>query len=154
MIIRKDWDALVIALYVDNNDRDLASLGGFDGIYTYFATDGFTMVFVMSSHFDSQQGYQGSTTKLWNETSKWAHEHNLLWIPCVGPGYILFFFFRTIRFRYDDTRIRPWNARNKRPRNNGKYYENMWETAINSEADFVGITSFNEWHEGKNKNIP
>jgi hypothetical protein len=57
MIIRKDWDALVIALYVDNNDRDLASLGGFDGIYTYFATDGFTMVFVMSSHFDSQQGY-------------------------------------------------------------------------------------------------
>jgi glycoprotein endo-alpha-1,2-mannosidase len=53
----------------------------------------------------------------------------------VGPGYI-------------DTRIRPWNAENTRARQNGKYYDQSFQAAIKQKPDFIGITSFNEWHEG------
>jgi hypothetical protein len=37
-------DAVMIALYVTHADRELITNGGFDGVYTYFATDGFTQV--------------------------------------------------------------------------------------------------------------
>ena len=67
--------------------------------------------------------------------SEYAEEHNLIFIPCVGPGYI-------------DTRIRPWNEKNTRERDDGQYYERMFIKAVNAKADFIGITSFNEWHEG------
>lgn len=49
---------------------------------------------------------------------------------------------------YDDTRIRPWNGRNTRGRQKGSYYDREFEAAIRVEPDVIGITSFNEWHEG------
>ncbi len=64
------------------------------GFYTYFAVDGFT---------------DGSTTANWAALEAWADDHELLFIPCVGPGYI-------------DTRVRPWNERNTRSREEGAYY--------------------------------
>ena len=30
----------------------------------------------------------------------------------------------------------------------GSYYEKMYTQAVNTDPDFIGITSFNEWHEG------
>jgi hypothetical protein len=30
----------------------------------------------------------------------------------------------------------------------GAYYESGWNAAANAHADIVGVTSFNEWHEG------
>lgn len=33
-------------------------------------------------------------------------------------------------------------------RENGKLYENLWKSVINSNPDWILITSFNEWHEG------
>jgi len=59
----------------------------------------------------------------------------LLFIPCVGPGY-------------DDTRIRPGNASYRRDREDGAYYERMFQTAIEADPPIIAITSFNEWHEG------
>ena len=53
----------------------------------------------------------------------------------MGPGY-------------DDTRIRPWNAHNTKLREAGRYYDRMWEAAVQADADVVSITSFNEWGEG------
>ena len=53
----------------------------------------------------------------------------------MGPGYI-------------DTRIRPWNEKTTRSREDGKYYETMFMNAVNANPYFIGITSFNEWHEG------
>ena len=47
-----------------------------------------------------------------------------------------------------DTRIRPWNGRNTEDREEGRYYENMFLNAIHAGPDYIGITSFNEWHEG------
>lgn len=114
-------DATFIGLWVEETDGDnFFAHGGFDGFYTYFASEGFVY---------------GSTTTNWPHMAAFAKEHNLIFIPCVGPGY-------------KDTRIRPWNAENTKSRENGAYYEKMFSSAINVNADFIGITSFNEWHEG------
>ena len=113
-------DAIVIALYVKKGDEAFVSGGHFDGFYTYFATNGFT---------------HGSTYANWAEMAAWAKANNKIFIPSVGPGY-------------DDTRIRPWNGQNQRGRENGAYYDRMFQAAIDAAPDMISVTSFNEWHEG------
>lgn len=113
-------DGTFIGLWVHKNEGGFFINSGFDGFYTYFASDGFVY---------------GSTTSNWEYLSKFAKKNHLIFIPCVGPGYI-------------DTRIRPWNAANTKRRNNGIYYEEMFNSALEVNPDFIGITSFNEWHEG------
>lgn len=94
--------------------------GGFDGFYTYFAANGFTY---------------GSSWKNWKNLGSFARRNGLMFVPSVGPGYV-------------DTRVRPWNSKNIRPRNNGKYYRVAWKSALQSQPHLISITSFNEWHEG------
>lgn len=113
-------DATFIGLWVHENDGDFLKNSGFDGFYTYFSSDGFVY---------------GSTTSNWQHLSKFAKQNNLIFIPCIGPGYI-------------DTRIRPWNDTNTKKRDKGEYYEEMFLSAFNTNPDFIAITSFNEWHEG------
>ena len=43
---------------------------------------------------------------------------------------------------------RPWNSANKKDRQNGAYYDNMWSAGLEIEPEIISITSFNEWHEG------
>lgn len=114
------YDVAAIALWVKEKEQNFMLRGGFDGFYTYFATDGFTY---------------GSTPSNWAKMAGWAKENHLLFIPSVGPGYI-------------DTRIRPWNDKNTRGREDGAYYDRMFEAALKAKAPLVSITSFNEWHEG------
>ncbi|MFZ4931825.1 glycoside hydrolase family 99 protein [Chryseobacterium sp. Mn2064] len=113
-------DALYIGLWVEKNDSEFFDKAGFDGFYTYFASEGFVF---------------GSTVSNWKYLADYAKQHHLIFIPCVGPGY-------------SDTRIRPWNEANFKSRNEGRYYENMFDAAIKVKPEFIGITSFNEWHEG------
>lgn len=113
-------DGIFIGLWTTRFDGEFIVKSGFDGFYTYFASDGFAY---------------GSTTSNWPDMSAFAHENNLIYIPSVGPGYV-------------DTRIRPWNEKNTKSRDIGRYYEKMYEDAVNTNADFISITSFNEWHEG------
>lgn len=113
-------DALVIGLWVKEKEAAYMLTGGFDGFYTYFATTGFTY---------------GSTPAHWKGLSRWARQNGLIFIPCVGPGY-------------EDRRIRPWNGRNARYREKGAYYARMFQAAIEAAPPIIGITSFNEWHEG------
>jgi glycoprotein endo-alpha-1,2-mannosidase len=113
-------DSHIIGLWVHEEESDFFIDGGFDGVYTYFASNGFTF---------------GASTKNWKFLSNWAKKNDKIFIPCVGPGY-------------SDTRIRPWNAQNYKNRNSGKYYDAMFDAAIKSQPDFIGIASFNEWHEG------
>jgi glycoprotein endo-alpha-1,2-mannosidase len=115
-----ELDATFIGLWVEENEDTFFLESGFDGFYTYFASDGFVY---------------GSTTTNWQRLSDFANAHNKIFIPCAGPGYI-------------DTRIRPWNAQNTKNRDRGAYYENMLNSALSVNPDFIGITSFNEWHEG------
>jgi glycoprotein endo-alpha-1,2-mannosidase len=114
------YDSAVIGLWVKENDGRFMTNGSFDGFYTYFAADGFTY---------------GSTTKNWPRMASFARENKLLFIPSVGPGYI-------------DTRIRPWNGSTTRSRDGGRYYDKMFQAAINCAPKLISITSYNEWHEG------
>jgi glycoprotein endo-alpha-1,2-mannosidase len=95
-------------------------VGGFDGAYTYFATDGFSY---------------GASTSNWRAMGEFLHSRGLAFVPCVAPGY-------------DDTKIRPWNAAQRRSREGGAYYARMWKAALAADSDGVGVTSFNEWGEG------
>ena len=113
-------DAIFIGHWERRQDGEFLLKSGFDGFYTYYASEGFMY---------------GSTSSNWLKLSRFAKEYNLIFVPCPGPGYV-------------DTRIRPWNTRNTKDREKGTYYERMFMNAIHAEPDFIGITSFNEWHEG------
>lgn len=114
------YDGLFIALLVEEKHKNDILESGFDGIYTYFATNGFTY---------------GSSQQNWAKLKFFCDKHNLMFIPSVGPGYI-------------DTSIRPWNSQNTRNRVNGKYYEVSLDAALQTHPSLISITSFNEWHEG------
>lgn len=94
--------------------------GHFDGFYTYFGADGFTY---------------GSTSANWPKLSAFARRTGKVFVPSVGPGYV-------------DTRIRPWNGRTTREREQGAYYDRLFRAAIGSGAPVISLTSYNEWHEG------
>lgn len=113
-------DVTMIGLWVKEGEEEFFKESGFDGYYTYFGATNFTY---------------GSSPANWEYMQKWAADNNKIFIPCVGPGYI-------------DTRVRPWNGKTIRDREDGKYYDNMFKAAIDCGTTYVGITSFNEWHEG------
>ena len=114
------YDTAVIGLWVKRGDSAAMLTGNFDGFYTYFGAEGFTW---------------GSTMSNWRRMNEFAENTGKVFIPCVGPGYI-------------DTRIRPFNAATTRDRKGGVYYNTMWQAAMNSGAQVIAITSYNEWHEG------
>ncbi|KNC46829.1 endo-alpha-mannosidase [Thecamonas trahens ATCC 50062] len=115
-----DADVFAFGLCLDRGCVAELAAGGFDGLYTYFGSDGFSY---------------GSSVSEWPELVNEAHAAGLKVSLSVGPGY-------------DDTRIRPWNSATRKDRDNGKYYVRMWEAALASGPDYVSITSFNEWGEG------
>ncbi|XP_072019168.1 glycoprotein endo-alpha-1,2-mannosidase-like [Amphiura filiformis] len=119
-IRRSRFDAIFIGLLVEQKDKQEISRAGFDGFYTYFASNAFTY---------------GSKWQNWKVLAKNAYADGLMFIPSVGPGYI-------------DVKIRPWNGANTRTRNKGRYYSLAFESAIQTEPHIISITSFNEWHEG------
>uniref|UniRef100_A0A0K0FZY8 Glycoprotein endo-alpha-1,2-mannosidase n=1 Tax=Strongyloides venezuelensis TaxID=75913 RepID=A0A0K0FZY8_STRVS len=114
------YDSILIGLLVKENDQLEILKSGFDGIYTYFASDGFSY---------------GSTMSNWMSLSEFCEKNDLLFVPSVGPGY-------------NDERVRPWNSINTKERNGGEYYKDHFKEAHTARADIVSITSFNEWHEG------
>ncbi len=67
--------------------------------------------------------------------NEFARRTGKIFVPSVGPGYV-------------DTRIRPWNGSTTRDRERGAYYDREFKAALDSGADLVSITSYNEWHEG------
>uniref|UniRef100_A0ABM5ER55 Glycoprotein endo-alpha-1,2-mannosidase-like protein n=1 Tax=Pogona vitticeps TaxID=103695 RepID=A0ABM5ER55_9SAUR len=114
------YDAVFIALLVEEGHKQEILSAGYDGMYTYFASNGFSY---------------GSSHQNWKAIKAFCDANNLLFIPSVGPGYV-------------DTSIRPWNNHNTRNRVNGKYYETALQAALVVRPEIVSITSFNEWHEG------
>ena len=121
-------DAVVLGLLVDRKHKQAIVEGGFDGFYTYFASDRFSF---------------GSTIDSWGSMELFAREKGLMFVPSFGPGY-------------NDERVRPWNKPNSKPRQNGSYYRKMFAAAVRSGylpggvggSKIVSLTSFNEWHEG------
>uniref|UniRef100_A0A0M3K5H2 Glycoprotein endo-alpha-1,2-mannosidase n=1 Tax=Anisakis simplex TaxID=6269 RepID=A0A0M3K5H2_ANISI len=114
------YDVIFIGLLVKAEDKFILSESGFDGIYTYFASEGFSY---------------GSTPANWPSITTYCRKNKMLFVPSVGPGY-------------DDIRVRPWNGQNTKNRNDGEYYSRMFKMAHTARPDILSITSFNEWHEG------
>ena len=115
-----ELDAIFIGLLAESRHQAEILTAGFDGFYTYFASNGFTY---------------GSTLHNWPALTNFAAVNRLLFVPSVGPGYV-------------DTSVRPWNARNTRSREEGAYYERSWQAAVSVHPPVITVTSFNEWHEG------
>ncbi|WP_342208947.1 alpha-mannosidase [Shewanella indica] len=115
-----ELDGKFIGLWVNQGEEDFFLETGFDGFYTYFASEGFVW---------------GATSANWPYLADWASTNGKLFIPSVGPGYA-------------DDRIRPWNGVNFKARDQGRYYDYMFSQAIKTKPEIVTITSFNEWHEG------
>jgi len=121
LIFRKTkYDSDVIGLFCWKEDTAFFQKAGFDGMYTYFASRGFTY---------------GANPDNWKSLNAFAKNNDLKFIPSVGPGY-------------NDNRIRPWNKKNTKDREKGRYYDRFFEDAINCKLDWIAVTSFNEWHEG------
>ena len=87
------------------------------------------------SYFASETVSQASDPASWQRLADWAHGHGKDFIASVGPGY-------------NDSKIRPWNSGASRDRQGGGRYRRQWRAGIDSGADAVSITSFNEWSEG------
>ncbi|KAJ8606374.1 hypothetical protein CTAYLR_009314 [Chrysophaeum taylorii] len=115
----KNWYVVGLVLHEGHLDEYVIR-GPFDAGYSYFGAEGFT---------------QAASPSRWRRFVEEAREAGKAFVPCVAPGY-------------DDLRVRPWNGANSRPRNAGAYYDTMWTAAVESGARVVGVTSFNEWHEG------
>ena len=62
-----------------------------------------------------------------------ARRLGLLCAPSIGPGFDA---YRAT----GDARVRD--------RNDGRWYDHMWQSALRATPDLVTITSYNEWHEG------
>ncbi|XP_066280514.1 glycoprotein endo-alpha-1,2-mannosidase-like [Branchiostoma lanceolatum] len=114
------YDAIFLGLLVELKHKNEILQGGFDGFYTYFATNGFTY---------------GSSFSNWKTLKQFANQNKMMFVPSIGPGYV-------------DTRVRPWNGRNTRKRLNGKYYNDAFQAAFDVTPEIISVTSFNEWHEG------
>lgn len=115
-----ELDGFFYGLWLDHNHGHDLSIGGFDGIYSYFAS--------------SSVSY-GSNPDNWRHMCSYCKKKNMVCSLSVGPGYI-------------DTGIRPWNFHSTKERSNGRYYQASWSYAIRSKADVISITSYNEWGEG------
>ena len=57
-------------------------------------------------------------------------------------------FIGTVMPGYDDTKVRPAPEGFARDRENGGYLAQTWQAAIDAGAQWVNLTSYNEWIEG------
>lgn len=94
----------------------------FDGLYLYSVAWSATPATVLARW--------GSAVE------QWSAQHNTAryWVATVMPGY--------------DDLVTGRSDAFVRPREGGAYYRACWQGAVQSDADWVVITSFNEWLEG------
>ncbi|KAM6399502.1 LOW QUALITY PROTEIN: glycoprotein endo-alpha-1,2-mannosidase-like protein [Rhynochetos jubatus] len=114
------YDMVFIGLLVEEGHKHDILSAGYDGMYAYFASNGFSF---------------GSSHQNWKAIKTFCNSNNLMFIPSLGSGYI-------------EASAHPWNNHNSRNRVNGKYCETAPQAALAARPETVSFTSFNEGHEG------
>ena len=89
-------DAVMIGLWLERQNGDDLKRSGFDGVYTYFASEGFSY---------------GSSVHNWLRICNYCRANEMLCVLSAGPGY-------------NDTKIRPWNHANTMSRRCGVWVIN------------------------------
>lgn len=90
--------------------------------------------------FDGQFGYSVAwSSDVYYTASSWAQR-----VRARGDKI----FMATAMPGYDDTRVRPAPEGFARDREAGGYLAQTWDAALQAGADWVNLTSFNEWIEG------
>eukprot|EP01042_Synura_sphagnicola_P000079 gene79-79_t len=99
----------MIGLWLERQNGDDLKRSGFDGVYTYFASEGFSY---------------GSSVHNWLRICNYCRANEMLCVLSAGPGY-------------NDTKIRPWNHANTMSRRDGSYYREMLEGALAANPHVV-----------------
>lgn len=127
------WAAILDALAADGFEPMLIAentksnwLESFAGQFDY-ASNRFTPSEIAS--FDREQALRIQSFHLL--PGKGARR---IWAATVSPGY-------------DDTRLDDGRAVRVTPREQGAYYDAQWQAAFDSGADWILVTSWNEWWE-------
>lgn len=111
-------NAYLITNFGDQRELGIALESGFDGITT------------LSPATDAKMA---TTLSNWKEIHDDCLERDLLFVPTVSPGHN-----GTKYYNFEE---------NVRSRENGSYYERMWNTAIQLPSTVILINSFNNWLE-------
>ncbi len=127
--VKEENDCFLIADVLPVPEVKTEILSCFDGIHVYNPT---FYICEQRKLFNTNDTY-GTIKEMYFSMRDIAKSYGKLWAATVIPGY-------------DDRIIR--NPGMLIDRNDGDTYNDLWELCINGEADWVLVTSFNEWHEG------
>jgi hypothetical protein len=98
----------------------------FDGEYQY------TNVFTTGAALADVYGTESLRVRTYNLLRQ--GDRRRLWVASVTPGF-------------DDTRVDGRQPPHVVDRSNGSIYDEQWRTAIDTDADWVIVTTWNEWYE-------
>ena len=98
----------------------------FDGEYQY------TNVFSTGAALADVYGAESLRVRTYNLLRQ--GDRRRLWVASVTPGF-------------DDTRVDGRQPPHVVDRSNGSIYDEQWRTAIDTGADWVVVTTWNEWYE-------
>ena len=127
--IKTEHDCFLIADIVPTPEPRSELFASFDGIHIYNPT-----YFInVQKQFTIDSKSLGTIADIYKAMSITAKGYNKLCALTVIPGY-------------DDRVIREPGILIER--DNGQTYDYLWQKSLNADADWILITSFNEWHEG------
>lgn len=122
------WKNILNRLRVNNYEATLIAMGYdisnlqiFDGLHQYGI--------IMIDDLDKENRFLSTIVKNYHLIG----DRQKIWTATVQPGY--------------DERKIPKRIGLFKERSKGKYFEETWKAAINSNPDFILITSWNEWWE-------
>lgn len=128
-----EWTTLIARLR--NNGRDAIIIGDFfhstlldplDGEYQY--------INVTLTADQLREIYRTESLRVRTFSLLRPNDRRRIWVASVSPGY-------------DDTMLRDRTTPVRIDRAQGATYDTQWSTAIDTGADWVIITSWNEWWE-------
>ncbi len=111
-------DAVYLAMGYDLNNLDV-----FDGLHDYGV---FTYPNLAQTYLSTSRAVRNYSLLANQPTQK-------IWVATIQPGY-------------DDT-LQPSRQGQIQERMNGDFYRSTWEAAIQSDPDWIFITTWNEWWE-------